>query len=251
MLLLTALTVIPIGVSAQGRRAASAEDQARERALSLFAESATAYREGRFSDAATLLSEAYELHPEPILLYNLARALEADGRLVEARTAYQDFLESSPEAEQAAPSRRRLEVIEGLIAERDAREVTEAVDTSSSGEEAVEVAPAPPASTGPDLLGPALTLSIGGAVAIAGSVLLGVASSTHAAAVTEPVHLNAARLEREAYALRDAGAVTLAIGGAVAVAGVVWLAVSLGQGSSESSVALRVGPSSLELAGTF
>ncbi len=232
----------------------SEEDQARERALSLFAESATAYREGRFSDAAALLSEAYELHPEPILLYNLARALEADGRLDEARTAYEDFLESSPEAEQAAPSRRRLEVIEGLIAERDARAMTEPVDVSTGGEAEEVRAPRPPASSGPDLLGPVLTSSLGGAAVVVGSVLLGVASATHASAVTEPVHQNAARLEREAYGLRDAGAVTLAIGGAVAVAGVVWLAVSLGQGSSESAappVVLRVGPSSLELSGTF
>ena len=249
VLLIGALAVL----SALAPPPASAQS-ARERALSLFEDSAVAYREGRFSEAAAALGQAYELFPEPVLLYNLARALEADGQLEAARDAYEDFLEESPDAEQAAPSRARLEVIARLISERDA--LREAAETRPPPDpQATEPAPrAPPEPTpsasGPDTTAPWLVLVSSAAVAVTGAVLLGVASARYDAAATEPVHASAASMEREAYVLRDAGAALLAIGGVAMSASIVWLIVASAEGSSES-VAFGLSPSAASLRVAF
>jgi len=64
----------------------------RERAVALFRESDAHYKRGEFERAAALLREAYALHPEPLLLYNLARALDGPGDFVGAIEQYERHL---------------------------------------------------------------------------------------------------------------------------------------------------------------
>lgn len=247
---------MPSAAEAQGRGEASAEEEiAREQALELLEESAVAYREGRFADAAAMLRQAYGLHPEPILLYNLARAQEADGQLDEARDSYRAFLEAAPDAPQAAPSRRRLEVIEGLIAERDSREAT-TVTPEPTPEPGPEPTPAPVApatpTAGPDTTAPWIVVSASVAVLATGAILLAVANSRYNDAVNEDVHATAASLEREALALRDAGAALLGIGAAATVGSAIWLIVaSLETPSSSEAVAVQVSPFGVSVSGSF
>src|SRR5262245_65949903 len=66
-------TAQPKGASAKGAKDEKAE------ALELFNQSADLYRQGKFDEAARLLERAYEMHPEPVLLYNLGRAYEGLG----------------------------------------------------------------------------------------------------------------------------------------------------------------------------
>ncbi len=60
---------------------------AQDRALALFELSGEKYRAGDFEGAVELLTEAYDLFPEPVILYNLARAYEGMGESVRARDA--------------------------------------------------------------------------------------------------------------------------------------------------------------------
>src|SRR6187551_664805 len=59
------------------RKEASAADV--EKARELAKKSADAYRRGDFNEALTLLTEAYALERQPVLLYNKARAHEGLG----------------------------------------------------------------------------------------------------------------------------------------------------------------------------
>ena len=80
-------------------------------AVLLFEQSADAYRAGRFSQAASLLEEAYAIWPDPVLVYNLGRAYEGAGRLDEARDAYVRYLASGA-ADDAEDVRARLAALE-------------------------------------------------------------------------------------------------------------------------------------------
>ncbi|MFO0683812.1 MAG: hypothetical protein U0234_17270 [Sandaracinus sp.] len=238
---------------AQSRAASDAE----ARALALFEQSATAYHEGRFADAAALLQEAYTLHPEPVLLYNRARALDAEGDLAGALADYRHFLEASPDAEQAPLARRRVEVLGAQLEERERheRELAEAAAQQQAqiADEPPADAPPPAASrAAPDLLAPGLVLGVGLAAAVAGSVVLGLAVQRHDDAVGAPIQADAARLDREALTFRDAGAAVLGVGAAVAVGAAVWMAVAAtSSGSGGASAAIRIGPGSISVSGTF
>lgn len=251
-----ALLLMTVGVNtatAQRRHTPSAEET---RALSLFEQSATAYHEGRFADAAALLEQAYALHPEPVLLYNLARALDAEGEMDEARDAYQRFLSSSPDAEQAPLATRRVEVLSAQIADRDEAARIEAEARARAAEPVPEPTPlpepTPPPRASPDVLGPVLTLSIGAAVAIVGGVLIGVASDRYGQAVVAPAQTSAVALEHDAYTFRDTGIALLVVGGIAAIAGAVWWIAAGAPGSSDTpSASLRIGPGGASLSGTF
>lgn len=233
------------------------DGDAETRALSLFEQSAAAYRDGRFADAAALLEEAYALHPEPILLYNLARALDAEGDLDGAVDAYERFVNENPEDTHVPLARRRIEVLGEQIRERDAHAETARAepDPEPEPEPEPDVLPAP--SAGPDLLGPGIGLGAGLAVAAVGAILIGVAVARYDQAFNEPVHLTAANLEREAITLRDAGVGVLVVGGVASAVFGVWLGVAASSGpssdspSSDSHVELQLGPGSLGLRGTF
>src|SRR5678815_1823222 len=87
--------LIAIALSA-GIHTATAQPDPPEktRALELFAESDQHYKAGEFEQAADLLRQAYDLYPEPLLLYNLARALEGLGDAEGAITQYERYLSS-------------------------------------------------------------------------------------------------------------------------------------------------------------
>lgn len=226
------------------------------RALSLFEQSATAYHEGRFADAAALLQEAYTLHPEPVLLYNRARALDAEGDPAGALADYRHFLEASPDAEQSPLARRRVEVLSAQLEERERheQELAAAAQAQAQAQTPVEepvVAP-PAASRGPDLLAPGLVLGAGLAVVVAGSVVLGVAVQRHDEASAAPIQTDAARLDHESLGLRDAGAVVLGVGAAITVGAVVWMAVAAtSSGGGGTTASLRIGPGGISVSGTF
>src|SRR5688500_3941422 len=74
------------------RVSAQARGSDLDRAVVLFEESERAYNAGEFAEAATLLRRAYELHPDPTLLFNLARALEGMGDLDGAIETYERYL---------------------------------------------------------------------------------------------------------------------------------------------------------------
>lgn len=75
------------------------------RAAELYKKSADAYLQGDFATAIKLLDEAYGLDPQPVLVYNQARAHEGLGHVDEAITLYEKYLSEEP----TSPDRGAIE----------------------------------------------------------------------------------------------------------------------------------------------
>lgn len=65
---------------------------ANPRATSLAKDADRLYRDGKYKDAAEALKKAFALEPNPVLLYNMARALDQAGELRASLDAYRDFV---------------------------------------------------------------------------------------------------------------------------------------------------------------
>lgn len=132
--ILAGFVIAAVGTQWVLPREVHAQDDERRVSLRLYNEAAEDYQAGRFDDAADKLETAHRLFPEPILLYNLGRALEGSGDNEGALDAYHEFLEvADDDAEERPMTRSRIEVVEGLIAEenrahdeREARQAREA-----------------------------------------------------------------------------------------------------------------------------
>lgn len=74
-------------------------------AAELYKKSADAYLHGDFATAIKLLDEAYGLDPQPVLVYNQARAHEGLGHGDEAITLYEKYLSEEP----TSPDRGAIE----------------------------------------------------------------------------------------------------------------------------------------------
>lgn len=85
ILAIAVVLVVPVPALAQ-------EEGARE----LFMQGSDAYRVGDYEAAVTAWRNAYELDPQPLLLYNLGQAYERLGRLPEAIEALSGYLEAAP-----------------------------------------------------------------------------------------------------------------------------------------------------------
>lgn len=216
--LVTALTALCWTMALVGPAAAQTGSD-RERALALFRDGSTAYRDGRFEEASRLFREAYATFPEPVLLYNLARSEENLGHWDQAADAYESYL-----AQEAAPEDRPgIERRVVMLRDRAAQARAEA-EAEARAREAVE-APSPLPEPAPRELGVPWASIVTGAVGIAGigvALALGqLAVDQWAQARDEQEHLRAVRLE--------AGAHDLALGANVAfgVAGTALLGAAI------------------------
>ena len=213
---------------------ADVPDASRARALELSDESDRAYDAGEFQRAADLVRGAYALYPEPILLYNLGRALERAGDPRGAIEQYTRYLATSPDD--------RVEVSAKIAALRAQLPV-------EPPRVVVVARAAPPVhADAPRLALPLATVATGAAVFGIG-VGFGFASShLRDEATAEPVQLTAQRDLDRAHRDATIADVLFATSGALAIAGGVWGA--LVQHRSESGVVshLRVSPRAIGLA---
>lgn len=100
----------------------AADKADKARAADLFKKSADAYMKGDFAQAIKLLDEAYALDPQPVLVYNQARAHEGLGHLDEAITLYETYLQREP----SSPDRGAIEQrVATLKKEKEDRERVE------------------------------------------------------------------------------------------------------------------------------
>lgn len=235
-----------------------AEDRAR--AIELFRSSQGAYDEGRFAEAADMLEEAYRLDPNPILLYNLARARESAGQLDLAAEAWRRYLRESPDADDRSAVEARLAAIEAqleekarlqrmLEAEREtAKRAEEEKQAAARREaEARALAASRPAS-GPGAL-PWVVTGLGVAGVGAGAVLGVLASGKHDDANDAASQQGAADLADEADGLAAGANIAFAAGGAVAVAGLLWWL--LDDGEAAPPVGVGVGPGGAAVTARF
>lgn len=199
-LVLAGATLAP---SAEGQPRV-ADESPEARAAVMFHEGVELYRAGEFVQAAVLFQRAHELDPDPVLLFNLARAREAANEHAAAAATYERYLREAPEVEDRA-------AIEALV--RNLRERAEQRAALS------EEAPAPPRRPS---AAPWVVLAIGGATAGAGVGVGAMARARNADAESAESHASAVARRGEARQLQRTANALLGVGAAMAVAGLVW-----------------------------
>lgn len=211
----------------QGVRASSATKASDDkRAVELFEESAAAYRAGDFAKAIDRLKQAYALKPAPVLIYNLARVYEGAGQVVDALSAYREYLAKEPNAADRGAIEKRISTLQGQVDERE-RAKREAEQRAAAGGQPASATPVGDAEQSDKSSGaspiPWVLGGVGVAAAATAGVLLVMSKSRHDDAVKEPVQTTALDLSKSSSTLSTAGTITMVAGGAMVAAGVVWL----------------------------
>ncbi|MBL8621169.1 MAG: tetratricopeptide repeat protein [Myxococcales bacterium] len=205
----------------------------RARALELFRDSDAHYKRGEFEKAAELLREAYALHPEPILLYNLARALEGLGDFPGAIEQYERYLNADAQIADRGAIERRVATLRAQVErtrapppDADAPPTPPVSDirtlppTAEPSPPRGDAAPAG-AHAGPRRL-PWVIAGAGGVVVGVGAAFGYLSQARHDDAVAAPIQADAARLQDRAHTFATVANVAFAVGGVAAVAGVAW-----------------------------
>ena len=193
------------------------------RALALFEQSEARFRAGAFREAAELLRQAYDLYPEPLLLYNLARSLEGEGDLAGAIDAYTRYLDEAKQIADRAAIERQIDTLRDQIRERERlhRERVAAERARVAAEAQlrarVDNAPAPRHSKLPWI-----TLGVGVVSVGAGGVLGLRSRALHDDAVDEPEQLASVELQDRARSYATGANVAFAVGAALSVTGLIW-----------------------------
>ena len=193
------------------------------------------YAAGHFEEAVRLLRHAYVLSPRYGLLYNIGQAELRAGHNALALEAFEGFLRQAPADEaQRSEVEERVRVLRGLSAA-----------PASPAEPASPSEPASPA--------PWVVVGIGGAVLIAGGVLMGVAQSEASRVTGAPPESSWASLSSardNAITFWSVGIALLGVGAVAAGVGIVWGTVGSDSGSAPSA-RLRLLPTGISLEGSF
>lgn len=243
--------------AAEAQDAAAASDTAGrsdDEARALFAAAEIAYSDGRFESALESFQRAYDLSGRPELLYNIGLSAERLRQDERALAAYQGYLRERPDTPNRASVEARIRILEQAIAAHTPAPPPEVESTPPP----TDAAPPPPsatpaASSGPDAGALVLTV-VGGVIAIAGAVLLGVgmmdtASVEHA---SYPAHWSDVQGAYDrAFPLTLTGGIALGVGAAAAIGGVLWIALGTSPTGSGGSVSASLGLDGLTLRGTF
>lgn len=250
LLRLAALFVLSATPTAMWAPAAVAQvttsDALDEEARSLFEAGRSAYGDGRFDEALGHFRRSYELSHRPQLLYNIGQCQDRLRHDAEALATFEEFLTALPDAPQRAEVAARLEILRTAV-ERD-RAAEAAVETEPAVTEEPVLAPVIPSEPDP---APWIVLGVGGAVAVAGAILLGVGYA-NVAAVESAMNVPFSSV-RDAYdsapALTGAGWAALGVGVALAGVGLVWGLSSGGGGNDHAH--LRISPTGIAVSGSF
>ena len=237
---------VTVGVAAQDEEAISKNEMV---AHEKFENGNKLYLEGDFRGAVEMFEEAYDLHEEPMILHNIARAKETydpEGAI----EAYEQYLDTGS-AEEVEFVHARIKAMEVRVAELDAHKKAEAE------RDAAVQAVAEKKSVSE---GPLPWIVFGGGVALVGTGLLfgALANGKHNAAVMEPTHETAFALQGTAENFAVVANVLMIGGGVLALVGLIWGIAGKVGGKSDSDVsAFRLTPSlspslaGLSASGTF
>jgi tetratricopeptide (TPR) repeat protein len=206
---------------------AGAQADARSEALRLALEAHTLYEAGEHERSVELLLRAYDLHPEPLLLYNLGRAYEGLGRIDEALDVYGRYLEAEPDAPRRGAVEQSIETLRAMRAERE-RLAAERDRAEAERERTLEIAivaraeAAERESAALEAWGWGLGAS--GAIVLAAAFVLGGASlAREGDALATDVHADRYAAAQEANALAISANVSFATGGSLLLTAVPWL----------------------------
>ena len=254
-ILLTA-ALLALAVACTTSHAAAQTDGAADvDARVLFDEGRVAYDEGRFDDAVRAFRRAYVLSPRYQLLYNVGQAELRAGHDDRALEAFEGFLRQAPaDAQHRSEVQERVTVLRGMgVTPTASAEAPQPAVTTTVVEEPV-AEPAPPASGGDAT--PWIVVGVGGALVVAGAVMMGVGVSEAQRVTDAPVGSRWVDLQGAADSaniLWGVGIGAAALGLAAVGAGIAWaLASSPGSESGTAGVtAIRVGLGSLSIEGVL
>ena len=212
------------------------------RAAKHYQRGAEHFKAERFAEAVTEYRAAYELAPNPLLLFNIGLALRANGEHEEALAALNEFLEETPTGDISAEAREYVRELQAeldeqrerdrqrLAAEEAARRAAEAAARSGGGERS--------GSSGGGLRITGVVLASGGVALLATAGVFGARAGSindelenHTGAWTDA---ELARIDDGEAAETNAVALSVA-GGALLIAGGVsyWLGTRSRASSSE------------------
>jgi tetratricopeptide (TPR) repeat protein len=211
----------------------------------LFAESADAYREGRFDRAIDLLEQAYKLSKEPVLLFNLAKAQEGKGDIPAAILSYEKYLSEAAMISDRGAIEKRVETLRAQLADRSALE-KRAEEERLRAERAEQEKPSPSPI-------PWVLAGVGAAGIAVGGALAAVVKSKEADARAEPVQLTAAGLRDDAERFAIGVNVAFAVGATLLAGGVTWgiVDVVMTTEPGDPKVSLTIEPAGISLRGCF
>jgi tetratricopeptide (TPR) repeat protein len=200
-----AIAAFMSGALSPARTARAEAPTNEERALSLFKESQTAYRDARFDESLRLLDEAYALRAEPVLLYNMARVHETMGNLDRAIATYERYLAEATDVPDRPALEARVANLKTMREDRARRATT----------------PPPRREAAP--IAPWIVLGAGGLVLAGGGVFGLVASDRESAARNEAIQRDAVQAHDDAKTYATVANVGFVVGGALALTGLVWV----------------------------
>lgn len=233
-ILIAVLAFGPSSAHAQPKTEAPAAAPAPD-AQALADEGTRLFRAGKFADARDKFRAAYAVDRHPLLVYNVARASESMGDVDAAIDAFQEYLAVSPDAADRLAVEQR---VQSLVAERDRQKKLEA-DRDRAVSEAAKAKTREVDDASPSPV-PWILVGIGGAAVTTGIVLGVVADGRNETA------RDAKTSGRDAVAaLDDARAfgwganITIPVGGAMLLTGLVWGIVDLATGSDAVEASVR------------
>lgn len=110
---------------------------ANPKAAALAKEGDRYYKDGKYKEAAESLRKAYEIDPNPTLLYNRARALDQAGELKASLAAYREFVGlEGASSDLVKKANLAMDRLRGLVAKLDAEEAAREAEKKKADEEA-------------------------------------------------------------------------------------------------------------------
>ncbi|MBX3248731.1 MAG: hypothetical protein KF901_16255 [Myxococcales bacterium] len=225
-------------------------------ARQLFNAGETAFASGRYESALDYFTRAYELSGRAVLLYNVGLAAELARQDERALEAYRGFLELVPASEQRTRVQTRVRELEARVASRtEAQAADEASSGVGMGDASEDAASDPPApATRSEGRKPTLgwALFATGAVVTATGAVLGALALADISAVENAPQGSSWSDVRGASTRAEPLSVTSLVALGVGVVGMgVGLVLALTARRGNHDFALRVGPGSLALTGSF
>jgi len=263
--LLACLVGFPADAQAQRHPPAKAPKETanpnKARATELFKKSAEAYLRGDFGQTIALLDEAYALDPQPVLIYNKARAHEGLGHLPEAIELYEKYLAEEPSSRDRGAIEQRLVTLRQQRDERGAvekeRTVVEQERAAVEKERAAQPSTTdqPPERPHRRSVVPYVVMGVGAAGLVSGTVFGLMALSRKDDATAEPTQQKSVDLRDKGATFATVSNISFIAGGVLVAAGAVWWFVdgkrSRRSGSSTTPIQVGLGPGSIQLGGTF
>ncbi|MEM7607209.1 MAG: hypothetical protein AAF411_17795, partial [Myxococcota bacterium] len=219
------LVFVAVGLGSSNAFAQRASD---DEAVRLYAEARERFQAGEFERAITLLSEAYELSHEPVLLYNMARAHESiPGHEADALELYQRYLSVEPRVHRRQVDGRIDALTRVLEADRARREAEDArVELERERRAALEAAAREEAlrreAESRASPFPWTVLGVGIASAAVGVGLGLAANQQEEDAQQAETGVETAAANERAERLARASSATLILGGVLSMTGLIW-----------------------------